>query len=132
MVFRPVFRVLAGGALLVAPLAARAEEPAAEVKVGLGIEKMEVKDAQASFTVDAGTKIYAWTKVTGCAGSSVTVAFLKGDATVFSKELDVPNSPHRTNAFRTFRAGDGGSWTVKVADKDGKELGKATFTVEVK
>ncbi|MGA2081542.1 MAG: hypothetical protein ABSH53_13170 [Holophaga sp.] len=59
-------------------LPAAADGPSAEVKVGLGIDKMEIKDAA-----------------------------------------------------DTFRAGDAGAWTVKVSTKDGKELVKADFTVEI-
>lgn len=102
----------------------------AEVKVGTGVEKMELQGESASFKVAAGTKIYAWTKVAGAADSTITVVFSKGDRT--SKvELKVPRSPYRTNAYRTFRAGDGGDWTVKVLAADGAELGTAAFTVEI-
>jgi hypothetical protein len=101
----------------------------AEVKVGTGVEKMELQGESASFKVAAGTKIYAWTKVAGAADSSITVVFSKGDRTS-KMELKVPRSPYRTNAYRTFRKGDEGSWTVKVLAADGAELGKADFTVE--
>ncbi|HEY3270518.1 MAG TPA: DUF2914 domain-containing protein [Geothrix sp.] len=108
---------------------AKAETKAgAEVKVGTGVEKMELQGESASFKVAAGTKIYAWTKVSGAADSTVTVAFSKGDRTS-KQELKVPRSPYRTNAYRTFRKGDEGSWTVKVLAADGAELGKADFTV---
>lgn len=110
---------------------AKAETKAgAEVKVGTGVEKMEIQGESAAFKVAAGTKIYAWTKVTGAADSSVTVVFSMGDRTS-KQELKVPRSPYRTNAYRTFRAGDGGSWTVKVLAADGAELGTAAFTVEI-
>ena len=101
----------------------------AEVKVGTGVEKMELQGESASFKVAAGTKIYAWTKVAGAADSSITVVFSKGDRTS-KMELKVPRSPYRTNAYRTFRKGDEGSWTVKVLSADGAELGTAAFTVE--
>ena len=103
---------------------------AAEVKVGTGVEKMELQGEAASFKVAAGTKIYAWTKVTGAADSSISVVFSKGDRTS-KQELKVPRSPYRTNAYRTFRKGDEGSWTVKVLSTDGAELGTAAFTVEM-
>jgi hypothetical protein len=101
----------------------------AEVKVGTGVEKMEIQGESTSFKVAAGTKIYAWTKVAGAADSTVTVVFSKGDRTS-KQELKVPRSPYRTNAYRTFRKGDEGSWTVKVLAADGAELGTAAFTVE--
>jgi hypothetical protein len=103
---------------------------AADVKVGTGVEKMELQGEAASFKVAAGTKIYAWTKVTGAADSSISVVFSKGDRTS-KQELKVPRSPYRTNAYRTFRKGDEGSWTVKVLSADGAELGTASFTVEM-
>ncbi|WP_257303909.1 DUF2914 domain-containing protein [Geothrix campi] len=101
----------------------------AEVKVGTGVEKMEIQGESTSFKVAAGTKIYAWTKVAGAADSTVTVVFSKGERTS-KQELKVPRSPYRTNAYRTFRKGDEGSWTVKVLAADGAELGTAAFTVE--
>ena len=109
----------------------RAETKAsAEVKVGTAVEKMELQGEASSFKVAAGTKIYVWAKVTGAADSTVTTVFSMGDRT--SKvELKVPRSPYRTNAYRTFRAGDGGSWTVKVLAADGAELGTAAFTVVI-
>jgi hypothetical protein len=103
---------------------------AAEVKVGTAVEKMELQGEAAAFKVAANTKIYAWTKVSGAADSTITVVFAKGDRTS-KQELKVPRSPYRTNAYRTFRAGDEGSWTVKVLAADGAELGSAAFTVEI-
>jgi hypothetical protein len=105
-------------------------KPSAEVKVGTGVEKMEIQGESAAFKVAAGTKIYAWAKVAGAAESTVTVVFSMGERTS-KMELKVPRSPYRTNAYRTFRAGDAGSWTVKVLSADGAELGKADFTVEI-
>ena len=126
----PVF--VAVPVLLAVGFAARAQDakPAAEVKVGTGVEKMELQGEAASFKVAAGTKLYAWTKVSGAADSTITVVFSKGDRTT-KQELKVPRSPYRTNAYRTFRAGDAGSWTVKVLAADGAELGKAEFSVEI-
>jgi hypothetical protein len=110
---------------------AKAEtKAAAEVKVGTAVEKLEIVGEAAAFKVAANTKIYAWTKVTGASDSTITVAFTKGDRTS-NQELKVPRSPYRTNAYRTFRVGDEGSWTVKVLAADGAELGSATFSVEL-
>jgi hypothetical protein len=103
----------------------------AEVKIGLGVEKSELTGAAETFKVAAGTKIYAWTKVTGAAESKITIVFLKAEKEISKQELDVPRSPYRTNAYRTFRAGDGGAWTASVRSADGQELGKAAFKVEV-
>lgn len=103
--------------------------PHAEVKVGTAVEKMELTGESADFKVPAGTKLFVWTKVWG-AGDSATVVFSKGDKST-KVELKVPHSPYRTHAFRTFRAGDDGDWTVKVLGADGTELGTATFKVEI-
>jgi hypothetical protein len=123
--------------LLAAALVVRAQvaktpagKAAAELKLGTGVEKMEIQGEATSFKVPAGSKIYAWTKVTGAADSTISVVFSMGDRTS-KQDLKVPRSPYRTNAYRTFRKGDGGSWTVKVLGADGAELGSASFTVEV-
>ncbi|MCE1203522.1 MAG: DUF2914 domain-containing protein [Holophagaceae bacterium] len=113
--------------------AAKAKAPAgpatAEVKVGTGIEKMELKGEAKAFKVAAGAKIHAWTKVSGAADTTIAVVFTKGDKSS-RQELKVPRSPYRTHAYRTFRMGDEGAWTAKVLAADGAELGKAEFTVE--
>lgn len=115
-----------------AALVAQAPEAkaSAEIKVGTGVEKMELQGEAASFKVAAGTKLYAWTKVAGASDSTITVAFAKGERTT-KLELKVPRSPYRTNAYRTFRKGDEGAWTVKVLAADGTELGSASFSVEI-
>ena len=118
--------LLAGG--LVAR--AQAAKPGAEVRVGTGVEKMELQGEAASFKVAAGTKLYAWTKVTGAADSTISFIFAKGDKTS-KQELKVPRSPYRTHAYRTFRKGYVGAWTAKVMGADGAELGSASFTVEI-
>ena len=122
---------LVSAALMAQAPAPKAETKAsAEVKVGTAVEKMEIQGEATSFKVAAGTKIYVWAKVTGAADSTVTTVFSMGDRTS-KQELKVPRSPYRTNAYRTFRVGDGGSWTVKVLAADGAELGTAAFTVVI-
>lgn len=108
-----------------------AQEPSAEVKVGRGIEAMEVKEPSDSFTLPANARIFVWTKVTGCSDSRITIQFFHGDQLIAKQDLPVPRSPFRTYAYRTFRAGDGGAWTAKVMAQDGKELGAASFKVEI-
>jgi len=126
--------VLGAGVAIARPAFLQATEaaaPAAEVKVGLGIEKMELTGESAAFKVAVGTKIYVWTKVSGCADTKITIAFHKGDKVSSKQELNVPRSPYRTNAYRTFRAGDEGEWVAKVIGADGKELGAVPFKVEL-
>lgn len=108
---------------------AEAVKPHAELKMGTAVEKLDVVGEATDFKVAAGTKLYAWTKVWE-AGDTVTVVFSKGDTTT-KVDLKVPHSPYRTQAYRTFRQGDGGSWTVKVLAADGTELASSAFTVEI-
>jgi len=103
----------------------------ADVKVGTAIEKYEVTGASDSFKVAPETKIYVGTKVTGVENGTVTVVFSKDGAEQSKVELKVPRSPYRTHAYKTFRAGDSGNWTVKVMGADGAELGSSDFKVEV-
>jgi hypothetical protein len=104
--------------------------PHAELKTGTAVEKMEIVGEVSEFKVAAGTRIYVWAKVMGAADTTVTFVFSKGDKTS-KQELKVPRSPHRTNAYRTFRKGDDGEWTVKLIGEQDAELGSATFKVEI-
>ena len=104
--------------------------PHAELKTGTAVEKMEIVGETADFKIAAGTRIYVWAKVMGAADTTVTVVFTKGDKTS-KQELKVPRSPYRTNAYRTFRKGDDGEWTVKVMGAQDAELGSATFKVDI-
>lgn len=126
--------VLGAGVAIARPvfsLGAEPSAPAAELKVGLGIEKMELTGEAATFKVAPGTKIYVWTKVSGCADSKITIAFVTNGKTSTQQELNVPRSPYRTNAYRTFRKGDDGEWAAKLLGADGKEIGSVTFKVEL-
>ena len=108
-----------------------ADAPKAEVKTGLGIEKYELTGESSDFKVAADTKIHAWVKVTGVTDGTVTVVFLKGDKEMSKQDLKVAHSPYRTHAYRTFRKGDDGAWTVKVVGADGSALGSADFKVAI-
>ena len=114
-----------------APAPAPASAPAAEVKAGLGVEHYELTGAATEFKVAPDTKIFVWAKVTGVTEGTVTVVFLKDGQEKGRQELKVPHSPYRTHAYRTFRKGDGGAWTVKVIGADGTALGSVDFKVEV-
>lgn len=104
----------------------------AELKAGLGIENMDLTGAADSFKVAPDTKIYAWARVKGvAAGSSVSLAFKKGDKEIYRKEIAIPSVPYRINAYRTFRPGDAGEWKIVLAGADGKELASTDFKVEI-
>lgn len=123
---RPALIVLSVPALLAAQSA-----PKAEVKTGLGIEKYEVTGESSDFKVAPDTKIHAWVRVTGITDGSVTVVFLKDGQEKSKQDLKVAHSPYRTHAYRTFRKGDDGAWTVKVVGADGAALGSADFKVAI-
>lgn len=112
--------------------ASSAPASATEVKVGLGVENMDLSGASDAFKIAPDTKIYAWARVRGIApGTSVTVAFSKGDKEVFRKEIPVPSVPYRIFSYRTFRSADAGDWKVVVAGADGKELASTAFKVDI-
>ncbi len=117
--------------------AASAKSPASpagtEVKVGLGIDKMELTGTADSFEIEPDVKIYAWARVKDVApDSKVTLAFKNGDKIAYSKEFTVPSTPYRIYAYKTFRKGDAGDWTVVVSGPDEKDLGSTAFKVAFK
>jgi hypothetical protein len=124
-------RALALSLLIPAALIAQ-DKPAADVKVGTGVAKMEIEGEAKAFSVAPDTKIWVWTKVSGMADKGISVVFEKGGKAVFKQELKVARSPYRTHAYRTFRAADAGNWTAKVVGEDGAVLGSTEFTVEIK
>src|ERR1035438_6254772 len=128
----PMRRTLLAAFLLPAMLMAQstAIRPHAELKTGTAVEKMEIVGEASEFKVAAGTRIYVWAKVMGAADTTVSFVFSKGDKTS-KQELKVPRSPYRTNAYRTFRKGDEGEWTVKLVGDQEAVLGSATIKVEV-
>jgi hypothetical protein len=112
--------------------AATARKGSAQLQLGTGLENKEIVGAAEKFEIAPDTKIWAWVKVTGSAGSGVKIAFVRGEKTVYEKELSIPSSPYRTNAFKTFRKGDGGEWSVVVTGADGSELARAKAEVTIK
>ena len=116
--------------VLLLTTAALAADPA-ELKIGTGIEKYEITGASDSFKVAPNTRLYASTRINGVENGTVNVVWSKDGKEVSKTELKVPRSPYRTHAYRTFRAGDSGSWSAKLVGPDGAELGTASFTVEV-
>jgi len=128
--------VLAGGssfAVSETPQAGSAAAPATtEVKVGLGIENLDLTGATDSFQVAPDTKIYAWARVADVApGSTVTLTFRKGDKDVYHREVTIPSVPFRIHAYKTFRSGDGGEWKAVLTGAESKELGSVAFKVEI-
>jgi hypothetical protein len=115
-----------------AAAADKAVKAGAELKIGTGVEKKELVGAAEDFKVAADTKIWAWAKISGLAADAkVTLTFGKGDKEAFRKELQAAGSPWRVNAYKTFRASDGGDWTAKLLGPDGAELASSKFKVEI-
>ncbi len=109
-----------------------AAAPATEVKVGLGIEKLDVTGPSDTFKIAPDTKIYGWARVTDVApNSSVSIVFKKGDKEVYKKDVSIPSVPYRINAYRTFRSADSGDWILSIVGPDAKELASTTFKVEI-
>jgi len=125
---RGLLAILLSPALLLAQ--ATAIRPHAELKTGAAVEKLEIVGEASTFKIAPGTRIYVWAKVMGVADTAVTIIFSKGDKTS-KQEQKVPRSPYRTHAYRTFRKGDDGEWTVKLIGDQEAVLGLATFTVEI-
>jgi len=105
---------------------------ASDIRTGSGIESRELTGASDSFQIAPDTRIYAVAHIreSGAVGI-VKIVFKKAGKDVFSKELQAPSVPYRTNAFRTFRRGDDGDWSVALAGPDGKELASQSFKVEI-
>lgn len=102
----------------------------AEILVGTAIEKYEVTGVSKVFKALPDTKIYAGAKVTGIEGP-VTMVFSKNGTEVKHITLQIPRSPYRTHAFHTVKNGDSGDWTVKVVSSDGKNIGSASYRLDV-
>ena len=112
--------------------AAAAPASATEVKVGLGIENLDVTGASDSFNIAPDTKVYGWARVRDVAAdSAVSIIFKKGDKEVYKKEVTIPSVPYRINAYRTFRSWDAGEWTLSIVGPGAKELASTTFKVEI-
>ena len=108
-----------------------ADAPKAELKTGLGVEKFEVTGESSDFKVAADTKIFVWARISGITDGMATAVFLKDGKEMSKQDLKVPHSPYRTKAYRTFRKGDDGAWTVKLVGTDGALLGSADFKVAI-
>lgn len=126
-----------------APETAPAAEPAAaapsgaaaeSVKVGTGVANRAIEGEAASFSIAAGTRIYAWAQLDGMTpGTALKIVWKRDGKEVSTSILStaVPTARWRTHGYKTFRAGDGGAWTAVFMTQDGVELGSASFMVEI-
>jgi hypothetical protein len=97
---------------------------AADVKAGTGIAKREPVGESDAFT--AGTKVWAWSSITGAKDQTVKHVWKKDGKVLWEKEISVTSGRYRTWTRRTVKAG---SYTVEVQSADGEVLGSVTFTV---
>jgi outer membrane biosynthesis protein TonB len=97
---------------------------AADVKAGTGISKREPVGEAESFT--AGTKVWAWSSITGAKDQTVKHVWKKDGKVLWEKEITVTSGRYRTWTRRTVKAG---SYTVEVQSADGEVLGSVSFTV---
>jgi hypothetical protein len=111
--------------LCVIPAAANAQ-PAAEIKTTKTIENREAKDPGTTFAV--GDTVYAWTRVTGAAGTKVTHVWKKDGKEVWKATLRIGSKRWTTNSRR--KMSKPGAWTVDVVAEDGTSLGSVSFTVQ--
>ena len=104
------------------------------MKVGTGVANHAIEGEAATFTVAAGTKLYAWAQLAGMTpGTALKIVWKRDGKEVSTSTLStpVPTARWRTHGYRTFRAGDGGAWTAVFMTQDGAELGSASFSVEI-
>jgi hypothetical protein len=123
---------LAFGMLLVAVVGAAQESPAparlalTSIAVGTGIANRELVGQAESFPADVG-QLTCLTRVEGAPDeTAVTHVWLLGEHEMRRVELAVKSSSWRTWSQKNVKPG---SWTVKVLDAGGAEIGKVSFSV---
>jgi len=104
--------------------AAAPEGVAAEVKAGTGVAKREPVGEADTFT--AGSKVWAWSAITGAKDQTVKFVWKKDGNVIWEKEITVTSARYRTWTRRTVQAG---TYTVEVQSGDGAVLGSVEFTV---
>lgn len=105
---------------------AAASAAAAEIKAAKGIDKREPVDEGTTFAI--GDTVYAWTRVTGAAGTKVTHVWKRDGKEVWKAYLRIGSKRWATNSRRKMTKA--GSWTVDVVAEDGTALASVSFTVQ--
>jgi len=100
-------------------------EAAAEIKAAKGVEKREPVEEGTTFA--SGDTVYAWTRVTGAAGTKVTHVWKKDGKEVWKAYLKIGSKRWTTQSRRKVKPG---AWTVDVVTADGTVLGSVAFTVQ--
>ena len=120
-------------AIVIPAVAQEQQAPAAEgtlkvseIAVCPRVEDRECPGAAESFPAGVGT-LTCLTRVEGSAGqTTITHVWLKDGSEMRRIELPVRSSSWRTWSQKNVSAG---SWTVKVLDASGNEIGSTSFTV---
>jgi hypothetical protein len=124
--------LIAVGSFALTPTALTAQQqpqPAvtAEVRLGTGVENREPVGVAEAFPADVG-QIYAWTRITGAANTTVEHVWRFGEHE-FVVPLTIGGSPWRTWSIKTIPPEWDGEWTFEVRDASGNVVSSVTFTV---
>lgn len=103
-----------------------ADGAAAEVKAAKGVADRQPVEEGTSFP--AGTKVWAWSSITGAKDTTVKHVWKRDGAVLWEKEMTVTSGRYRTWTRRT--VSKPGSYTVEVQTADGAVIGSVEFTVE--
>lgn len=106
--------------------AAPASGASAEVKAAKGVEKREPVEPGSSF--EAGTTVWAWSLVSGAAGTTVKHVWKKDGAELWHANLKIGSKKWTTYSRRTIKTA--GAYSVEVVGEDGTVLGTTEFTVQ--
>lgn len=138
--------MLASGALCVAAPRAHAQDataatppqsssPNANAKVSVteaaiarSIADRMPSDTGSAFPASVG-ELYAWTKLTGAAGTTVHHVWYHGDTKAADVSIDVGGSPWRAWSKKMITPADTGTWRVEVTDGQGNLLDTLHFSV---
>jgi hypothetical protein len=108
------------------PVVAAPDGAAAEIKAGTGVNKKKREVVGEAETFTAGSKVWAWSSVTGAKGETVKHVWKRDDKVLWEKTFVAKSSRYRTWTTHRVKAG---SYTVEVQTEDGAVLGTMSFTV---
>ncbi len=108
------------------PTAPSAGAAAAEVKAAKGVENREPVEPGTTF--EAGTTVWAWSLITGAAGTTVKHVWKKDGKEVWFATLKVGSKKWTTYSRRKLTKA--GSYSVEVVGEDGTVLGSTEITVQ--
>ena len=119
-----------GAAVKTAEAATIADELSAEIKLGTGIEKMNILGEAAAFPAN-GKDVFCWTRIKGAKTPTKVTHIWSFEGKESAKvELEVKSFSWRTWSSRTILPEWNGKWKVAIVDAAGKTIGSAEFTAE--